>query len=128
MRRSAVARLTLTVLACLAVSMDSATKVLHGFLHQRETFAHELHAAAHRSADAATVDADHAAIDAPDDADDHGGLHQGAAPNMLSKAQPAIGAAPQVPMLGLVREGAVLEFAMTRAASFSVRAGPDQPR
>src|SRR5215213_1185494 len=99
MRRSAVARLTLTMLACLAVSMDSATKVLHGFLHQRETLAHELHPATHRSAHAATVDADHAAIDAPDDADDHGALHRAPAPNVLSKAQLAIGAAPQIPKL-----------------------------
>ena len=124
MRRLAAFRLTLTIAAFVALSLDSATKVLHGFAHSRDALAHHSTHGTPSAADSAP-DAEHSVADS---AEDHDALHHSGASNIFSKTPLALVATPRVPVQDIGGTDKPVRFPTPRGGLASVRAGPDQPR
>lgn len=118
MRRMTAPRLLLALLACLAVSMDTATMVLHGLTHEREARAlvgmH--HPTSQSSCDGSDVEGDHDA------------LHHVASASVLLKVVLAVVPVVSTPTVLVATATSTASYPAVQARPPSRRAGPAQPR
>lgn len=125
--------LLLAILSFVAMSMDTATKVLHGVVHRHEAHAQlaDHRAAPHESVAHAAhwAEEGQSSVDAPDSHGHHYELHHAAAATLLLKVPPAVGVMKLTVPTTLVSIGAApYSRLIARAHWPSSRAGPDQPR
>ena len=130
MPRVAAFRFLITLLAFVAISMDTATKVLHGVAHQREAYEHAVHQGAlHYNPHIADAASRHeSAVESPDADADHGALHNAASARVVLKVQAALPSAHQVWVAASVALTPVAPFRVVQPRPPSALARPTQPR
>ena len=129
MRCLAIARLMLLFLAVIALSTDTAAKVLHGIAHQREAHAWMDHGLrAHRQSLAPDGEHQGSSVDAPDVDANHLALHGAVAATVLPTILMAVAAIVQMPMATIEPERSALSHFVAQAPPPWIRARPTQPR
>ncbi|MEO7966265.1 MAG: hypothetical protein ABIT38_20380 [Gemmatimonadaceae bacterium] len=120
----------LLFLALVAMSADTATKVLHGIAHQREShewMAHGVVAHPHsRASEAAEVQ--RSSVDALDVDDDHVALHGAVTATVLPSLLMAVAVIIEMPIAAFDTEREALPHWVAQTAPPWVRARSTKPR
>ena len=130
MHRLAVGRLMLAFVALVAVSTDTATKVLHGIAHQREAqewMEHGVVAHSHAPSSEAG-EPQRASVDALDADAMHFDLHGAIAATVLPTLLMTVAVIVEQPIATIDTERDALRHPVAQAAPPWVRARPGQPR